>query len=219
MQTIGQKLRATREQKKATLSQAADATRIKSTQLDMMETDRFDQLGAIIYVKGFLRLYGEFLGLDPEALVRAYLEAHGPQRPTIPHETAPKLVGRRTPLSRELAPETDLGGEPAGYGGGEGVARGRGRASEAAAKPPRMTVREFLDQRSVRSALRAAAIAAVAVLAVWLAVEGIRALAAKIASRAPAAAATGLTAALEEPPDPYIDPQSVRPAAVPARRP
>ncbi|MCC6738373.1 MAG: helix-turn-helix domain-containing protein, partial [Planctomycetia bacterium] len=109
MQTLGQKLRATREQKKATLSQAAEATRIKSTQLEMIETDQFDKLGAPIYAKGFLRLYGEFLGLDPEALVRAYLEVHGPQKPVISHETAPKVVGRRTPLSRDLAPETDLG--------------------------------------------------------------------------------------------------------------
>jgi transcriptional regulator with XRE-family HTH domain len=215
MQTIGQKLRATREARKATLSQAAEATRIKSTQLEMMETDKFDQLGAVIYAKGFLRLYGEFLGLDPEALVRAYLEAHGPERPTLPHETAPKLVERRTPLSRELAPETDLGAEPPGYGG----PRGRSSAKAAPEAPPRMTLREFLDQREVRSALRAAALAVAALVAVWLGVEGIRVLARRMAERPAAAVPTGLTAPVEQPPDPYLDPQSVRPPAAPARRP
>ena len=218
MQTIGQKLRATREQRKATLSQAAEATRIKSTQLEMMETDKFDQLGAVIYAKGFLRLYGEFLGLDPEALVRAYLEAHGPQRPTLPHETAPKLIGRRAPPSREFAPETDLGTKPAGYGE-TGGARGRPGAKGESDAVPRMTLREFLDRSDVRSALRAAGLAAAAILALWLAVEGVRALARRIAERPEAAAPTGLTAVVEEPPDPYLDPQSVRPSTLPARRP
>ncbi len=218
MQTLGQKLRSTREARKATLSQAAEATRIKSTQLEMMETDRFDQLGAVIYVKGFLRLYGEFLGLDPESLVRAYLEVHGPQRPTLPHETAPKLVGRRTPLSRELAPETDLGAEPPGYGG-TGGARGRSSAKTDPEAPPRVTLRELLDRREVRSALRAAGLAVAALVALWLAVEGIRVLARRVAERPAAAAPTGLTAPVEQPPDPYLDPQSVRPPAAPARRP
>ena len=218
MQTIGQKLRATREARKATISQAAEATRIKATQIELMEADRFDQLGAIIYVKGFLRLYGEFLGVDPEALVRAYLEIHGPQRPTIPHETAPKLVGRRTPLPRELAPETDLGGEPAGYGPQDAAARGGARTARE--KPPRVTLREWLDRREVRSALRAAGLALAAILVLWLAVEGIRALARHIAARPPAAPApAGLSAPVEPPPEPYLDPQSVRPSALPARRP
>lgn len=220
MQTLGQKLRATREQKKATLSQVAEATRIKSTQIEMIETDQFDKLGAPIYAKGFLRLYGEFLGLDPEALVRAYLEVHGPQKPVISHETAPKVVGRRTPLSRDLAPETDLGEQPAGYGGPQAGRRGGpGRDAGASERPPRMTLGEFLDRRDVRTALRTVGFTLLAILAIWLAIEGIRALARFVPASAATEAPTGITAAIEEPPPPYLDPQSVRTPSVVPRRP
>lgn len=219
MQTIGQRLRATREQRKATLSQAAEATRVKSTQLEMIEADQFDKLGAPIYAKGFLRLYGEFLGLDPEALVRAYLEVHGPQRPVISHETAPKVVGRRTPLSRDLAPETDLGEQPDGYGGPQGRRGRQGGDAAAAGRSPRMTIGEFLDRRDVRVAFRAAGFTLLAVLAIWLAFEGIRALARFVPTGVTTETPTGIATVIEEPPAPFLDPQSVRTPSVVPRRP
>lgn len=45
--------------------------------IEAMETDRFQDLPEPTYVKGYLRSYARFLGLDPEPLVARYLTAIG----------------------------------------------------------------------------------------------------------------------------------------------
>ncbi|MBW3603279.1 MAG: helix-turn-helix domain-containing protein, partial [Actinobacteria bacterium] len=69
---IGDTLRATRERQDRTRADAAADTRIREQTLRALEEERFAGLGGAVYVKGFLRSYGRFLGLDPEELVRAY---------------------------------------------------------------------------------------------------------------------------------------------------
>ncbi len=64
--TLGRKLRASRLESGFTLEQAAEETRISYGYLDAIETDRFDVLPAPVYVRGFVRLYARFLGIDPE---------------------------------------------------------------------------------------------------------------------------------------------------------
>lgn len=69
---IGDTLRATRERQGRTRTDAAAGTRIREHTLRALEDERFDGLGGAVYVKGFLRGYSRFLGLDSEELVRAY---------------------------------------------------------------------------------------------------------------------------------------------------
>lgn len=69
---IGDTLRATRERQGRTRTDAAADTRIREHTLRALEEERFSGLGGAVYVKGFLRSYGRFLGLDPEELVHAY---------------------------------------------------------------------------------------------------------------------------------------------------
>ncbi|MYA20361.1 MAG: helix-turn-helix domain-containing protein [Chloroflexi bacterium] len=64
--TIGRWLREQRLQSGFTLEQAAEETRISFGYLDAIEADRFDVLPAPVYVRGFVRLYARFLGIDPE---------------------------------------------------------------------------------------------------------------------------------------------------------
>lgn len=68
---VGKKLRETREAQNLTLEQVADATHIRLHFLEAMESGRFNALPSQLQVKGFLRSYGSFLGLNPDSLIEA----------------------------------------------------------------------------------------------------------------------------------------------------
>ncbi len=90
MATIGQVLKAAREQKGVTASQAAAATHMKVQVVEALERDDYSRIAAPMYVRGFLKLYGEYLGLDPAPLIREYMELHSPKdRPPLVSQEAP----------------------------------------------------------------------------------------------------------------------------------
>jgi len=68
---VGKKLRETREAKNLTLEQVADATHIRLRYLEAMELGNFNALPSQLQVKGFIRSYGGYLGLDAAALIDA----------------------------------------------------------------------------------------------------------------------------------------------------
>lgn len=69
---IGESLRVARRRQGRTLSDAAAETRVRETYLAALEEEEFAALGGDVYVKGFLRSYAKFLGLDPEPLLETY---------------------------------------------------------------------------------------------------------------------------------------------------
>ncbi len=71
---IGDALRAARERAGITLADAAAETRIRQSFLAALEREEFDHLGGDVYVKGFLRSYARFLGLDPDPFVEAFVQ-------------------------------------------------------------------------------------------------------------------------------------------------
>ena len=98
MATLGQILKEAREKKSATASQAAAATRMKIQTIEALERDDFSRIAAPMYARGFIKLYAEYLGLDPAPLIREYSDLHAPKaRPPLapengssPGEGAPK---------------------------------------------------------------------------------------------------------------------------------
>lgn len=62
--TIGELLRAAREEKKLTIEQVNRETKISVQAIRSLESDDFGAFTSEIYLKGFLRNYGDFLGLD-----------------------------------------------------------------------------------------------------------------------------------------------------------
>ncbi|MCJ7700824.1 MAG: helix-turn-helix domain-containing protein, partial [Anaerolineales bacterium] len=68
---VGKKLRETREAQNLTLEQVAEATYIRLHYLQAMEAGDFSALPSKLQIKGFLRSYGGFLGLNTEALIEA----------------------------------------------------------------------------------------------------------------------------------------------------
>jgi cytoskeletal protein RodZ len=66
---IGNSLREARQRQGLDLARVEDATKIRGKYLQALEDERFEVLPAETYVKGFLRAYAEFLGLDGELYV------------------------------------------------------------------------------------------------------------------------------------------------------
>lgn len=79
----GARLREQRERKGLTTAQVASELHIDRRMLEALEDDRFDDIGAPIFVKGHLRNYARLLGLDTEELVAAYEAAYQPTDPTL----------------------------------------------------------------------------------------------------------------------------------------
>ena len=66
---IGSSLREARARRSIDLVQAEQATKIRARYLRALEDERFEQLPAQTYVKGFLRTYADYLGLDGQLYV------------------------------------------------------------------------------------------------------------------------------------------------------
>jgi len=69
-QSAGAVLRCCRENAHLSLEDAAEATKIGKKYLRALEADHYEDLPSPVYLKGFLRIYATYLGLDPEALLK-----------------------------------------------------------------------------------------------------------------------------------------------------
>jgi len=103
MESIGQQLKAARERKGATPSQAAAATHLKVQHVEALERDDYSRLTVPTYAKGFLKIYAEFLGLDPAPLLRDYALRQAPATAPTP-TVAPPPSGSTFKAPRRVLP-------------------------------------------------------------------------------------------------------------------
>jgi hypothetical protein len=88
---IGNSLREARRRRRIEIAQAEQATKIRGKYLRALEEEQFALLPAETYVRGFLRAYAEYLGLDGQLYVDEYdsrfvaTDAHRPPRGSHPH--------------------------------------------------------------------------------------------------------------------------------------
>jgi len=68
-ETIGQKLRDSREGKRLSLAQVSAATRIRAHYLEALERDDLSAIPSAAQARGFLRIYADYLGLNADELV------------------------------------------------------------------------------------------------------------------------------------------------------
>ena len=71
-ETVGSRLRRERLSKQLTLDEAAASTRVNSKMLRALEENDKANLPARVYVQGFIRIYAQYLGLNPQALLEQY---------------------------------------------------------------------------------------------------------------------------------------------------
>ncbi len=81
---LGSLLRKSREARHIDLDEAVEATRIRRNYLEALENEEWSNLPSQVFVKGFLRSYAEFLGLDKEMVQDCYLRTSPFQKYT-PH--------------------------------------------------------------------------------------------------------------------------------------
>lgn len=72
MPALGEQFRAAREARGLSLSEVAEQIRIRSVYLAEIEAENWGAIGAPVYVRGFLRTYARFLGLDGEEAVAEF---------------------------------------------------------------------------------------------------------------------------------------------------
>jgi cytoskeleton protein RodZ len=77
MSEFGELLRHARAQKRVTLRDAERATRINQNHLAALEREDFAELPPLIYARGIVRTYAEYLGLDPVAVLVLFEDVRG----------------------------------------------------------------------------------------------------------------------------------------------
>jgi len=78
LEQIGQKLKATREGRSLTLGQIYDRTKIPPNHLEAIENGIDDDLPESVYVAGFIKRYGDMLGLNGQSLADEYKRGNQP---------------------------------------------------------------------------------------------------------------------------------------------
>lgn len=73
----GRELKQLRERMGFELMAVSKETKISLKILESLEEEHFQILPALVYLKGFLKSYAHFLGLDPQKVVEGYLESMG----------------------------------------------------------------------------------------------------------------------------------------------
>ncbi len=71
--SFGELLQRERRLRGLTLRDAAQVTKVSVRYLEALEHNDFETLPGGAYNKGFLRVYAQFIGLDPEEMVNHYL--------------------------------------------------------------------------------------------------------------------------------------------------
>jgi cytoskeletal protein RodZ len=88
MPGLGDEFRAAREARHLSLSDVSEQIHIRSVYLQSIENEEWSVIAAPVYVRGFVRTYARFLGLDPEHAVAEFNASIG-ELAARPHEPVP----------------------------------------------------------------------------------------------------------------------------------
>ena len=93
MNNIGEYLKNTRKAKNFSIEDVAEATGIRAQYLDALEKGEYTKIPGDVFIKGFIRNYGNYLGVDGNDLVEQYKRRS--QDPSLEGTTV--VVKKRTP--------------------------------------------------------------------------------------------------------------------------
>ncbi|HET7635827.1 MAG TPA: helix-turn-helix domain-containing protein [Burkholderiales bacterium] len=105
-ESTGGQLAAARQHYGLAVADVARQLKLNVRQVEALEEDAYEQLPGPVFVRGFVRNYARFLGLDPEPLL-AYAEHHMPRQrpvdePFSPSRAVPFSGERENHLSRYM---------------------------------------------------------------------------------------------------------------------
>jgi cytoskeletal protein RodZ len=108
MESFGGRLRYERERRQINLRSIAETTKISVPLLEGLERDDVSRWPSGIFRKSFIRSYAEAIGLNPEPVVREFVERYpDPLEVEIAspntHRPKPESTGVPSPSSRPLS--------------------------------------------------------------------------------------------------------------------
>ena len=99
---IGTSLREARNRQHLDLNEVEQATKIRARYLQALEEESFDALPAQTYVKGFLRTYADYLGLDGQLYVDEYNSRYAVGEDEFSEPVVARRSSRLQPRHRRL---------------------------------------------------------------------------------------------------------------------
>jgi cytoskeleton protein RodZ len=92
MESLGERLKRGREEKNISLDDVVQATKINKGILTAIENDQSEFLPPLVFVRGFIRNYARYVGLDEKELLDLYNETCGSKEA---HTTSEESQGRK----------------------------------------------------------------------------------------------------------------------------
>ena len=107
---VGDILRQERERQKLSIKDIERATSIRALYIEAIENSENDKLPGVVYTKGFIRNYANFLKLDAESLVKQFREEVSPASastaPTVPEAQTQSNDQAAAPVQSESTIES-----------------------------------------------------------------------------------------------------------------
>lgn len=104
MKNTGQILKEAREKKGISIAEVSLATKINSRILTAMEQGNLSKLPPKTFLRGFVHSYAQFLGLDPDVVLKTFQEEMGPSRPAADSPEA--SLAASAPTAERASPST-----------------------------------------------------------------------------------------------------------------
>ncbi len=92
---IGEIFSLSRERNRDTISNVASSTNLSSKIISLMESNKFSQVGSPVYVRGYIKIYATYLGLDYEYLQSIYNKQNPEEHNTIKESVAEGMEVRK----------------------------------------------------------------------------------------------------------------------------
>lgn len=95
---FGRTLREAREAKGLSAGDVARETNLLARQVEALENEDFSHIAAPIYGRGFVKMYCQTVGLDPQPLVEAFMDIYtGKRQPAPLQKPAPQPAPEQPP--------------------------------------------------------------------------------------------------------------------------
>lgn len=98
MEALGSYLKEVRENANLSIDKVVEETHIVRKFIEAIELDEFSMFPGEAYLKGFLRTYSEYLGLNPDDVVKRYEKIKIAEEPTPIEQLIPKPKFNFKPL-------------------------------------------------------------------------------------------------------------------------
>ena len=79
----GERLQAARIQKGLSIDDVAGRMHLSTAILESIEENRFEEITAPIFVKGYIRAYARIVALDEDEIIQQYVDSYSKEDPPI----------------------------------------------------------------------------------------------------------------------------------------